>query len=145
MKLIRCQKCGTTVVTDETFLQNILDALEDVNRKALHCPPQKRNVYQQIAAEYRTMFKSFMHNLSRRQEAENRSMHILGTLRRHILDNGLMTEQELAAVYAEGERKAAAAAHQADREIQAIYGNFDTICNRTMPNPTERAALKNLR
>ena len=29
MKLIRCQKCGTVVISEETFLQNIMDAMED--------------------------------------------------------------------------------------------------------------------
>lgn len=34
MKLIRCQKCGTVVISEETFLQNIMDAMEDTCRKA---------------------------------------------------------------------------------------------------------------
>ena len=32
MKLIRCQKCGTVVISEETFLQNIMDAMEDTAR-----------------------------------------------------------------------------------------------------------------
>ena len=52
MKLIRCQKCGTVVISEETFLQNIMDAMEDTCRKARRAKSRsERDALLQEAAE----------------------------------------------------------------------------------------------
>lgn len=142
MKMVRCQKCGATVISDETFLQNVLDAVDACNRNAHKAKGAEKQVWCQQAAGYMSMFKAFMHNLSRIQEANDRHMHILGELRFYVLNNELMTREQLDMIYKKGEARATDSARQANKEIQRIYGEFDSACNRTMPNPTERGALR---
>ena len=56
MKLIRRQKCGTVVISEETFLQNIMDAMEDTCRKARRAKyHSEKDALLQEAAEYRSM------------------------------------------------------------------------------------------
>lgn len=142
MKMVRCQKCGATVISDETFLQNVLDAVDACNRNAHKAKGAEKQVWCQQAAGYMSMFKSFMHNLSRKQEANDKHTQILGELRAYILTNNIMTREQLDVIYKRGEARAAAIARQADKEMQAVYGEFETACNRTLPNPTEREALR---
>lgn len=59
MKLIRCQKCGTVVISEETFLQNIMDAMEDTCRKARRAKyHSEKDALLQEAAEYRSIVQS---------------------------------------------------------------------------------------
>ena len=65
MKLIRCQKCGSVVISEETFLQNIMDAMGDTCRKAWRAKyHSEKDALLQEAAEYRSMYKAFMLNHS---------------------------------------------------------------------------------
>ena len=143
--MICCEKCGTPIISDETFLQNILDAMDESNRRAKRTRIySERCVYIQEAAQYAKMFKAFMHNLTQKQEAENRNRAVLSALREHVLANGLMTQDQINMVYAKGERRAKAKAAEYQKELDRIYGEFETVCNRTMSSPTERAAFRNI-
>jgi hypothetical protein len=147
MKLVRCQKCGTVVISDDTFLQNILDAMEEACRKARRAKSgYEKNVALHEAAEYKAMYRSFMHHLTERDKAEhNVDSFVIKELYHHLVDSGKLTDAEFLAIQKRAETKAKAVRAAEEKEINAIYGNFETICNRTMPSPTERAALKNCR
>ena len=90
MKLIRCQKCGTVVISEETFLQNIMERYS--------------------AASCKSAFFS-----------------------------------EFRVICAAGEEKAKIRRDAEDKELNAIYGCYETVCNRTMPSPTEKAAMRRCR
>lgn len=47
--------------------------------------------------------------------------------------------QPVSGVYAKIRRDAE------DKELNAIYGYYETVCNRTMPSPTEKAAMRRCR
>lgn len=142
MNLIRCHKCGAMVISDESLLQNIIDAMEEATRLARNGKPYQRNARLQEAAEYRSIYKGLMHHITERDRAERVTPHELSELIHHVLFNNLMTRAEVDAVCVRGKAIAAAARVREDKEIQRVYGNFETICNRTKPNPTERAALE---
>lgn len=145
MKMICCDKCGAPIISDETFLQNILDAMDDANRRAKHARTySQRCVYIQEAAQYAKIFKAFMHNLTRRQEAENQNKAVLSALREHVISNGMMTQEQMNIVYEKGMRKARAKETECQKELDRIYGEFETICNRSMSSPTERDAFKSI-
>lgn len=145
MQLIRCRKCGAVIVSDETFLQTILDTIEETNRRAQRCHPSKRSLYLREAAGYQSMFKAFMHNLTQKQAAEYKHCYILSVMRKYLLDNNILSEEQIKALYDEGERKAELAKQRAEKEIRRVYGEYETARNRTMPSPTERAAMKHLK
>ena len=147
MKLIRCQKCGTVVISEETFLQNIMDAMEEACRNARRAKFRaEQNALLQEAAEYRSMYKSFVHHLTERDRAANNSdafkvKELYGALVR----TGRMSAEEFQAVCKKGEERANARRAAEDKELNAIYGRFETACNRTKPSPTERAAMRRCR
>lgn len=142
MKMIRCQKCGTAVISDETLLQNVLDAMSEANRKARRSKTGERNAYLQEAAEHKTIYKALMHNITQRERADRETPFELSELVHHVISTGKMTKDEVDAICDRGKRRAKAAHREADAEIERVYGAFEGISNRTMPNPTEREALK---
>ena len=142
MRMIRCQKCGATVISDEALLESVTAALDDCNRKIARTHGDTRAAWYHAAADYRMIFKALMHNLTQQQEAQSTTGFILTELRREILRRGLMTEDELAAIYHRGEMSAAAAEHAATKEIQRLYGDFNTICNRTKADPVLQAVIR---
>lgn len=144
MKLIRCQKCGTVVISEESFLQNILDAMDEACRKARWA--KSRSAHDALlheAAEYRAMYRSFMHHLTERDRAKyNESSYIVSEIHKHLREGGVVTLDNFQSLCDRGKARAAAIRQQEDKELNMIYGQYQTICNRTMPSPVERAAMK---
>lgn len=147
MKLIRCHKCGTVVISEESFLQNILDAMEEACRRARRAKSRyERDARLHEAAEYRSMYRSFMHHLTERDRAaHNESSYVLSELHKHLRSGGTITMDNFQALCDKGKERAAAAKLREERELATIYGGVRSISNRTMPSPTERAAMKNLK
>ena len=147
MKLIRCQKCGTVVISEETFLQNIMDAMEDTCRKARRAKSRsERDALLQEAAEYRSMYKAFMHHLTERDRAaHNMDAYKVSELYSALVRTGRMSAAEFKVIGAAGEEKAKVRRVAEDKELNAIYGCYETVCNRTMPSPTEKAAMRRCR
>lgn len=147
MKLIRCQKCGTMVISEESFLQNILDMMEEACRSARRAKSRaERNARLQEAAEYKAMYKSFMHHLTERDRAaHNDDSFIVTEFYNALVRTGRMDKDEFKAICQKGQERAAVRRLAEEKEINAIYGNYNTICNRTKSSPTEKAALKNCR
>lgn len=147
MQLIRCHKCGTVVISEESFLQNILDAMDEACRHARRAKSSaERNAYLQEASEYKAMYKSFMHHLTERDRASsNESSFIVAEIHKYLRNGGTVTESNFQSPCDKGKARAAAIKYQENRELERIYGSFNTVCNRTMPSPTERAAMKHLK
>lgn len=147
MKLIRCHKCGTVVISEESFLQNILDAMDEACRRARRAKSRsERTALLQEASEYKAMYRSFMHHLTERDRAaHNESSFIVSEIHKHLRSGGTVTADNFQSLCDKGKARAAAIKQQEDKELTRIYGAFDSICNRTMPSPTERAAMKHLR
>lgn len=141
MKLIRCQKCGTAVISEETFLQNIMDAMEDTCRKARRAKyHSEKNALLQEAAEYRSMYKAFMHHLTERDRAaHNVDAYKVSELYNALVRTGRMSTAEFQAICAAGEEKARIRRDAEDKELNAIYGCYETVCNRTMPSPHRKS------
>jgi hypothetical protein len=138
--MIHCQKCGAAIVSDETLLQRILDAMEETNRKARCGKAKERNVFLQMAAEYKAIYKAVMHNITQRERAERETPYVLSELASHLISTGMMTAEEIEAIRIRGVQKAAVAYREADAEIQRVYGDFEGIVNHRS-SPTERAVL----
>ena len=124
MKLIRCQKCGTVVISEETFLQNSMDAMEDTCRKARRAKSRsERDALLQEAAEYRSMYKAFMHHLTERDRAaHNMDAYKVSELFSALVRTGRMSAAEFKVSCAAGEEKAKVRRDAEDKELNAIYG-----------------------
>lgn len=147
MKLVRCRKCGTVVISEETLLQNLLDAIDETSRKAERCNNNaQKTIYIAEISAYKQMYKSFMHNLTRLGEQKQKDTVILWELKRYIRDNGLIPEDKLIEITESAVKKAKQEQTKYEQEIQRIYGDFNSVTvNRTKADPTANKALRDRR
>ncbi len=136
MKMLRCRKCGAAVISDESLIQTILDLHEDAVSRAKTCAPKKRPAVLAEVAEYKSMYKALMHNISNKDYAEAVTPYILHILVNEIKARKLLTEEELDACYSKGREQARIRKEQAEKEIQRIYGQALTACHLPYRDPT---------
>ena len=142
MKMLYCKKCGAAVISDETLLQSILDRLDDVQERALHAKSgSEKQILLHEAAEYKTMYKSMMHNITQREYAEAVVPYILREMLITVKGRKLLTDAEVEKIYADG-KAAAKKVQEHTRKIEKeIYGDFEAACNRSKRDPTANAAI----
>jgi hypothetical protein len=144
LKLIRCQKCGTAIISDETLLQNVLEKMNDAVRRAQKCKAANRPAILQEAAEYRSIYKALMHNITSRERAEMETPFVLSAITRHLVEEKILTQEEVDHIANEGRQRARAARRRYDAEIKKTYGDFECAANRTKADPTASRALNNV-
>lgn len=144
MKMLYCRKCGAAVITDEDLAQRILDRANEAANRAVHCPGKYKPAALHEAAGYRAMYKALMHNISNRDYAESVTPLILTALVKEIKARGMMTEEEIAAIYDRAREQARVKKLAAEKEEQRIYGEFEAACNRAKADPTANAAIANI-
>jgi hypothetical protein len=142
MRLIKCRKCGTTIATDETFIQRMLD---DINILLEKSRKDRRNAnsYMQQASAIRKIMQQYLHRTAQMDEQCRRLIHEHKALVHYVLDNGIVTQEKLQEIddiarkdYEERQRE--------DQEvINQLYRGFENITiNRTKSDPVERRALR---
>lgn len=121
--------------------------MEDTCRKARRAKyHSEKDALLQEAAEYRSMYKAFMHHLTERDRAaHNMDAYKVSELYNALVRTGRMSTAEFQVICAAGEEKAKIRRDAEDKELNAIYGYYETVCNRTMPSPTEKAAMRRCR
>ena len=142
MKMLYCKKCGTPVISDETLIQNIVDKLDEAQNKAHKAnSTAEKNIYLHEAAEYKTMYKALMHNITQKEYAEAVIPYILREMLNTVKAKKLLTDAEIEAIYAAGKVNADKVAQQARKMERQLYGDFEAAYNRSKPDPTaDRAA-----
>ena len=80
MKMLRCRKCGTAVISDETLIQYVLDGYNEAVQNAARAKGSQKSVALAEVAEYRSIYKALMHNISSKDYAEAVTPYILNAL-----------------------------------------------------------------
>lgn len=145
MKMLYCRKCGAPVITDESLLQTVIDRMNDAVDRA----NKARNYRVRVTAlaevaEYKSIYKSLMHNITQKEYAESTAPIILKQLNTVIRERGLLTDAEIGEIYEQAKAVARAKREQAEQEIERIYGNFKTVSNRAGSDPTADAAIASI-
>ena len=81
----------------------------------------------------------------RDRAAHNMDAYKVSELYNALVRTGRMSTAEFQVICAAGEEKAKIRRDAEDKELNAIYGYYETVCNRTMPSPTEKAAMRRCR
>ena len=141
MRMLYCRKCGAAMFAGEDLAQSLLDRANEAANRARRCPGRYKAALLHEAAGYRSMYKALMHNITKREYAEQVIPAMFKALTDEIKARGLMTDEELIAVCERGKASAAAQKAEAEKEAQRIYGEFETACNKTKPDTTAEAAI----
>ncbi len=141
MKMLYCRKCGAPMIYGAAMMQTILDRINDAGERAKRGPHHKRLAALQEAAEYRSVYKSFMHYVTQMEYANSVAPEVLREMVAEIRARELLSEAEIGRIYARGKGHAKAKAEAAEREINRLDSRFETESNRTVSDPTADAAI----
>ena len=145
MKLVRCHKCGAVIMGENDFLQEIIDKIEQANRRAEHGKTRAaRNAAVIEAAEYRAMYKAYMHNLTSAQYAEQVTPIILQEVRSFCLANGRLTLDEWNELSAKGRSRAKEEQAIAERKADHVFGSGQIRLDSLHKDPTFDEAMRNI-
>lgn len=144
MRLIKCRKCGATIATDETFIQRMLDAINELSDKARK---DRRNSpsYLSQAAAIKKIMQQYLHVTANMDTHKRRLTNELSVLISYIRENNLISDEKLAELTAIARERAAEKEAKEEARIEELYRGFENISiNRTRCDPTEKRGLKGL-
>ena len=141
MRMLYCRKCGAAMFAGEDLAQTLLDRANEAANRARKCPGRYKAALLHEAAGYRSMYKALMHNITKREYAEQVIPAMFKALTDEIKAKQLMTDAELRTVCDRGKAVAMAQKAEAEKEAERIYGEYESACNKTMRDDTANAAI----
>ena len=144
MRMLYCRKCGAAMFAGEDLAQSMLDHANDAANRARHCPGRYKAALLHEAAGYRSMYKSLMHNITKREYAEQIIPAMFKALTDEIKARNLLSDEELQMICDRGKSVAMAQKAEAEKEEQRIFGEFETACNKSMRDTTAKTAIANV-
>jgi hypothetical protein len=138
MKIIRCHKCGASVVSEETMIESMMGYMKECTDKARKT---KNNSYLQEASQIKNLITQILHRQTR---IEDRKINktFLGTLIEYIHTNNLITDEKLNELENTAIEKAKINIEKDEKAIKQMYGDFESmLTNRTKKDPTSKKAI----
>ena len=147
MRLVKCRKCGATVITDSTLLESMIDAMNDLNEKALRAKRgADKQAYIQQVSQLKKMIAQVQHRTAQLEVRRTTVMAELAELVHYVMSKGLLTYEELDEIRAVGRKKAEQKNKEDERVINEVYGEFksNTTFNRSKADPTATNGIHNV-
>ena len=147
MKLIKCKKCGTPIISNDLMLQRLLDGMQEANKNALKAKngPQK-NVYIQQASQYKQLIKSITHTTAQLEERHRYLNAELKELVRYLAENGIMTYDEIGLIQNKAREKAQKGMDEDKKKLNKLYQDgYNELSNNSKLDITYNKAIRKIR
>ena len=136
MRLIKCRKCGATISTDETFVQRMLDAINELSEKARR-DRRNANSYLAQAVAIRKIMQQYLHTTANMDSDYRRVLNEQSVLIHYLRENKLITDEKLNELNTIGRKRYEEKEKAAAERVAQLYGDFNNISiNRTKRDPT---------
>lgn len=147
MRLVKCKKCGTPVMTDSTIIENMYSAMLECNESARkERVASKRNVFIQQASQIRKLITQVQHRNTQLEERKTTTNCEMAEITNYIRKNNLITDDKLDDLRNIAREKAEIRNAEDEKIIEKFYGVFkNEFANRTKKDPTSSKALGNSR
>lgn len=142
MKLIKCRKCGATVMTAETMLSTMQDEYNDIVKKSRYAKGADKNICAQQLSHLSRIMAAVAHSSNytevRKQDIYNEFL----VLRKYVTEHNLIDPQTLRNMRDEARELTKKKAAEDEKALERIYGDYENyFCNRTKADPTAKAAI----
>lgn len=146
MKLVKCKKCGATVMTAETLLSSMQEEYNELVSKSRRAKGADKNIINQQMAHINKMMVAVCHSTSEAEQRKTVANNYLRRLKTHVLENGLVSPELLDDIENEAREEAKRKAAEDEKRLAEIYGDFNSVLtNRTKSDPTAVKAINNIR
>lgn len=149
MKLIKCKKCGSAIVTEDGLLERMNDTVHELNEKARKSKNGRvANTYLSEASNVTKMMKGILHNTAQIEERRRLYYNESREIVRYLRENNLITDEKLDELRAIAKEKAEAGNLKNQKEIERIYGKYKALYtpfNNTKSDTTANNAIRNIK
>lgn len=143
MKLIKCKKCGATVMTSDTILTAMQDEYNELVKRSHRAKGADKNLIGQQLKHLNKMMVQVCHSSTEADIRKDEAYNELRTLKKYIVANKLIDFETLDRIQTEARELTKKKIAEDEKKIAEQYGDFvNTFCNRTKSDPTASEALK---
>lgn len=143
MKLIKCKKCGSTIMTDETLLAAMQEEYNSLVKKSHRAKGADKNLITQQLKHLHKMMVAVCHSSTEAERRKDATHNELCLLKKYIIANNLIDFETLDRFGDEARELARKKATEDEKKIAEVYSEFEnTFCNRTKADPTAKEAIK---
>lgn len=143
MKLIKCKKCGATIMTNETLLAAMQDEYNDLVKRSHRAKGADKMLIGQQLKHLHKMMVQICHSSTEAERRKDDTYNELCLLKKYIKANNLIDFETLDHFRDEARELARKKAAEDEKRIAEVYGEFEnTFCNRTKADPTATEAMK---
>lgn len=144
-RILRCLKCGHVIAGEDSFVENIMDQYFGNLKIAEHSSNRKRHLLLAENGMLRSYFKQILHwqNESIQRRDLNRAK--IKILNDYIRKHNLIPDDILFGLYDQAEEHQKKMQEQASKELQRLYGEFESICsNRSKADSTANMVIRKI-
>jgi|GEM_PF-6765905 len=142
MRLIKCKKCDTVICTEDTIIEDMIDELNEINKKALK-DFKNKNVYIQQASQLKKLIQQTLHLNGQIQERKITVNCELSEITNYLINNSLISYNKLDELRDIARTKASVKNKEDGEKIRKLYSDFNNMCNRTKSDITANKAMRN--
>ena len=142
MKLIKCKKCGSTIMTDDTLLTNIHEEYTELSRTFKRAKGADKNLILQQMSFLKKMMTSIIHAYSQMEERKQVEYNELYLLKKHLVKNNIMSQSDLDKLQEEARKITKQKIAETEKKLNDLYGELENyFANRTKSDPTAWEAI----
>lgn len=143
MKLIKCRKCGATVMTDSTLLSAMQDEYNATVKRSHYAKGLDKNICLQQLSHLSKMMTAVCHNSSQIEIRKLETYNELCELRRYIREHKLIEDETLSEIQLSARELTKKKVAEDEEAMERIYGDYENyFCNRTKADPTANGAIR---
>ncbi len=143
MKLIKCKKCGATIMTDNTLLAAMQEEYNALVKRSHRVNGQTRPLILQQMKHLHKMMVQICHSSTEAERRKDDTYNELCLLKKHIIANNLIDFETLDRFRDEARVLAKKKMAEDEKKIAEQYGEFvNTFYNRTKADPTAKKAIE---
>jgi hypothetical protein len=143
MNIVKCRKCGATVMSSDTLLSNMQEEYNQLSKRQQKAKgAEKMSLVQQMSHISKIM-RQVLHNTSELELRKAEAYCELAELRKYLIENSIVSYDILDKIQDNARAKAKDKVAETEKALDNLYGEFKNICsNNTKSDPTAREAIK---
>ncbi len=145
MKLVKCKKCGATIMTSETLLADMQAEYDELVKKAHRAKGAKIDIIKQQMKHLNKMMVQICHSSTEAEIRKSNAYNELSALKKYLIHNQLISYEVLEKIQNDAREITKQKIAEDEKHIANIYGDFRSeLANRTMSDPTSKKAIENV-
>lgn len=143
MRLIKCKKCGATIMTNETLLSDMQQEYNELIKKSKRVRGADKQIVAQQLKHINKIMVAVCQCTTEAEIRKNDAYNELILLKKYIKNNDLIGYETLDKIRDEAKKITSKKIREDEKYIENLYGDFENVfCNRTKKDLTAEKALR---